>query len=85
MTLRQLIKEEVRKVLREEMKPYFDTTNYRTLNKNREPKPKQMGKWAFEIGGEMFMTPTAMTYADAQNWAVEKANKKGISKIRTMG
>ena len=84
MTLKQLIKEEVRKALREAAKPYFDTTNYRTSHK-KEPKPNQSGIWAFDIAGEEHVTPKAMTYRDAQEWAAEKARDKKVSKIKTLG
>ena len=85
MNLKQLIREEVQRALQEAMKPYFDTTNYRTLNKNKEPKPNQTGIWVFDIAGEEHATPKAMTYRDAQEWAAEKARDKKVSKIKTLG
>lgn len=83
MTLRQIIREEVRKALREAAKPYFDTTNYRTSH-GREPKPTQTGIWVFDIAGETHVTPKSMTYKDAQRWATERASEKKVSKIRTL-
>jgi hypothetical protein len=74
----------LKSLIQEASKPYFDTTNYRTTHK-REPKPTQTGMWAFDIAGETHTTPKSMTYRDAQRWATERAAEKNVSKIRTLG
>jgi hypothetical protein len=56
-----------------------DTSRY---ERSHRKKPRGKGSWAFyfdRTGGDAMFTPSAMTYADAVNWAKEQAKEAGKS------
>lgn len=58
-----------------------DTSRY---ERSHGKKPRGKGSWAFyfdRAGGDAMFTPSAMTYADAVNWAKEQAKEAGKSVV----
>lgn len=60
-----------------------DTSRYERSH-GKKPRGKGRGAWAFyfdRTGGDAMFTPSAMTYADAVNWAKKQAKEAGKSVV----